>query len=185
LFRCDHDQNDANTLDADGDNDMNVRTGPPQGPKKEDLKSADGNGSREPKHSVHDEMSDTLIGIVNPPLENINDTRSIEHMKLNLILKSLMEKNGESARGASKACRIPLSTFTGYLKPNKKQVDPSHLLSIAKHYGVTIDYLFGHEQVIKFDKLPTKKIFSKWVKLTIEDVADDGDPLDLNKEGKK
>ncbi|MBL7670756.1 MAG: helix-turn-helix transcriptional regulator [Bdellovibrionaceae bacterium] len=132
-------------------------------------------------HLVYDEMLNTSNGFMNPPPENLNETRSIAGMKLHSILKSLMEKNGESARAAAKACKIPLSTFTGYLKPDKKQIDPGHLLAIAKHYGVSIDYLFGYQQSMKFDKLPTKKLFSKWVKLTIEDIADDNDSIDTTK----
>ena len=113
------------------------------------------------------------FGISNRAIENHDSDRSVGGMKLHLILKNLMEQNKESARGAAKSCKIPLSTFVGYLKPNKRQVDPDHLLAIARHYGVSIDYLFGHQSAVSFDKLPTKKIFSRWVKLTIEGIAEE------------
>lgn len=164
---------------------MNVRNRPVLGQKADVPISATEKGSVDLDRLVCDEMSDTVIGIVNPSLENPNEDRSIESMKLHSIIKTLMEKNNESARSAAKACKIPLSTFAGYLKPNKKQVDPGHLLAIAKHYGVSIDYLFGYQQATKFDKLPTKKLFSKWVKLTIEDFADGDDTHDLKKDGEK
>ena len=135
-------------------------------------------------NSVRDEIPITISGIVVETPENIIQARSVDAMKLHSVLKSLMDSNGQSARGAAKACKIPLSTFNGYLKPNKKQVDPSHLLAIAKHYGVTVDYLFGNEESPKFDKLPTKRLFSKWVKLTIEDLAD-SDTAELLKGDKK
>lgn len=152
---------------------MTSRNRPVSGPNANSPNTATDKASTDLNRLVRDEMSNTVTGFVNPPSENHNETRSIAGMKLHSILKSLMEKNGESARAASKACKIPLSTFTGYLKPDKKQMDPGHLLAIAKHYGVSIDYLFGYQQSTKFDKLPTKKLFSKWVKLTIEDIADD------------
>lgn len=152
---------------------MTSRTRPVLGSNSDSPNTAIDKASADLNRLVRDEMSDTMTGFVNPPSENSNETRSIAGMKLHLILKSLMETNGESARAAAKACKIPLSTFTGYLKPDKKQVDPGHLLAIAKHYGVSIDYLFGYQQSTKLDKLPTKKLFSRWVKLTIEDIAEE------------
>lgn len=83
-----------------------------------------------------------------------------------------MTSRNESARSVAKACGIPLSTFSGYLKP-KQQVDPKHLMAIAAHYGVTIDYLLGQPTTVKLDRLPTKKLFSRWVKLTIEGMGDE------------
>ncbi|GIL17265.1 MAG: hypothetical protein BroJett040_10160 [Oligoflexia bacterium] len=157
---------------------MTSRNRPVSGPNANATNTATEKASEELNRLVRDEMSDIVSGFVNPPSENSNETRSIAGMKLHSILKSLMEKNGESARSAAKACQIPLSTFTGYLKPDKKQIDPGHLLAIAKHYGVSLDYLFGYQQSTKFDKLPTKKLFSKWVKLTIEDIADADETTD-------
>jgi hypothetical protein len=67
---------------------------------------------------------------------------------------------------------IPLSTLSGYLKPEKHQVDINHLIAIASHYEVSIDYLVsGKNENVQFKGLQTKKLFSRWVKLTIEDVA--------------
>ena len=151
---------------------MNVRNRPVLGQKADTTIAATDKGSVAFNRLVCDGMSDALIGIVNPSPEKANENRSVADMKLHLVIKTLMEKNEESARSAAKACKIPLSTFAGYLKPNKKQVDPGHLLAIAKHYGVSIDYLFGNQQSMKLDKFPTKRIFSKWVKVTIEDLED-------------
>ena len=117
------------------------------------------------------------------PNEKVNETpalqpdcRSDMRMKLHSVLRTLMTARSESARSAAKACGIPLSTFSGYLKPGKRQVDPKHLMAIAAHYGVTIDHLFGQPETVKLDRLPTKTLFSKWVKLTIEDMVD-GDEI--------
>lgn len=152
---------------------MSSRTRPASGPNTDSTNTATDKASADLNRLVCDEMSNIVTGFANPPSESSSDDRSLGCMQLHKTLKNLMEKNGESARAASKACKIPLSTFTGYLKPNKKQVDPGHLLAIAKHYGVSIDYLFGYQQSVKLDKIPTKKLFSRWVRLTIEDIADE------------
>ena len=140
----------------------------------------------EPGHSkIRGEISIGLTGIVNEPSEKPNQSRAVITMKLHLILKTLMESKKQSARKAAKACGVPLTTFTGYLKPNKKQLDPGHLMAIAEYYQVTVDYLLGRPDAIKFEQIPTKKIFSKWVRLTIEDF-DDGTTSVIfkNEEGK-
>ena len=159
---------------------MTSRNRPASRPKQGSVRAAAHKVELGPQNKVCDEMLNTVNDIVNRPPTIANEFRSMD-MKLHLVLKSLMEKNSESARGAAKACKIPLSTFSGYLKPGKRQVDPNHLIAIAKHYGVTLDYLFGSSQNLKFDKLPTKKLFSKWVKLTIEDFADSDSSFDLEK----
>lgn len=109
---------------------MNVRKGPALEQNTQAASAAIDNGSIDLSRLVCDEMSNAMSGIVNPSPENSNETRSVAGMKLHLILKTLMENNKESARGAAKACKIPLSTFAGYLKPNKRQVDT--LLLIKK-----------------------------------------------------
>ncbi len=97
-----------------------------------------------------------------------------------------MKKNGQSARKAAKACGVPLSTFNGYLKPDRHQIDPNHLLAMARHFNVSLDYLLsGREPSQRIEGLPTKRLFSRWVKLTIEEIADEGDDLDFLKGGKK
>ncbi|MBK9038023.1 MAG: helix-turn-helix transcriptional regulator [Bdellovibrionales bacterium] len=120
------------------------------------------------------------------PQENtIGSSLDNMHHKLHLVLRDLLKKNGQSARKAAKACGVPLSTFNGYLKPDRHQIDPNHLLAMAKYFGVSLDYLLsGHQSNPKIDSLPTKKLFSRWVKLTIEGVADEDD-FDFLKGGKK
>lgn len=107
------------------------------------------------------------------------------HHKLHLVLRDLLKQKGQSARKAAKACGVPLSTFNGYLKPNRHQIDPNHLLAMARYFGVSLDYLLiGQQSSPHIDSLPTKKIFSRWVKLTIEDIAGEDEP-DFLKGGKK
>ncbi len=154
---------------------------PAQGPINESAESVTVAGNASDLRKVGDSISDTSSGFSHATPAVHNDIRMLADMKLHSVLKKLMAANSESARSAAKACGVPLSTFNSYLKP-KKQIDPAHLLAIAKHYDVSIDYLFGNEQSLKFEKLPTKRLFSKWVKLTIEDLADAEDfslgPLD-------
>lgn len=121
------------------------------------------------------------------PQENTNG-RNLDsmHHKLHLVLRDLLKKNGQSARKAAKACGVPLSTFNGYLKPDRHQIDPNHLLAMAKYFGVSLDYLLSGQQANpRIDSMPTKKIFSRWVKLTIEDIAGADNDLDFLKRGKK
>ena len=158
---------------------------PAQEQKNEVKESFAGASDSGRTQKVHTEILDKLIGFAHATPGSFSESRVMDEMKLHLVLKSLLTKNGESARGAAKACKIPLSTFSSYLKPNKRQVDPSHLLAIARHYGVTVDYLFGYQPSIKLDKLPTKKLFSRWVKLTIEDIADDTELIELKKDSEK
>jgi transcriptional regulator with XRE-family HTH domain len=107
------------------------------------------------------------------------------HHKLHLVLRDLLKKHGQSARKAAKACGVPLSTFNGYLKPDRHQIDPNHLLAMARYFDVSLDYLVsGRDQGRRIDGLPTKRLFSRWVKLTIEEIADEDD-LDFLKGGKK
>ncbi|MGE4130242.1 MAG: helix-turn-helix domain-containing protein [Bdellovibrionales bacterium] len=117
-------------------------------------------------------------GIVSAPNEmkdqtpnNPNDVRDMGmKFKLHLTLESLLKSRNQSARQAAKACGIPLSTFSSYLKPGKRQIDPQHLLAISKHFGVSTDYLLSGQNgpTDTFKNLPTKRIFSRWVKLTLE-----------------
>lgn len=147
---------------------------PKMGPGSDASDSATDGSPASLERVIHGEKLNGLSGFSDRPSENHGEFRSVGGMKLHQVLRSLMNQNNESARSAAKACSIPLSTFNGYLKPNKKQVDPGHLMAMAKHYGVTIDYLFGIQRDAKFDKLPTRQIFSRWVKVTIEDIADEG-----------
>lgn len=108
------------------------------------------------------------------------------HHKLHLVLRDLLKKHGQSARKAAKACGVPLSTFNGYLKPDRHQIDPNHLLAMARHFDVSLDYLLsGREPGHRIEGLPTKRLFSRWVKLTIEEIAGEGDDLEFLKGGKK
>lgn len=136
------------------------------------MKSATGNTKNSPRPLARDEMPLEVPDIVNATHAQNFTCRNNRRMKLHTVLKSLMATKKESARGAAKACGVPLSTFTGYLKPGKRQVDPTHLMAIARHYDVTIDFLLGIPEKHKLDQIPTKTLFSKWVRLTIEDIAD-------------
>lgn len=107
------------------------------------------------------------------------------HHKLHLVLRDLLKMKGQSARKAAKACGVPLSTFNGYLKPDRHQIDPNHLLTMARYFDVSLDYLLsGKESEKRIEGLPTRRLFSRWVKLTIEEIAGE-DELELFKGGKK
>lgn len=149
-----------------------IRTGSKLGTPKQDTKPAPDGQSKNIDKKVCNEIVDKVFGFVNTSSGSPEAVRSNHQMKLHLVLKKLMKNNNESVRAASKATGIPLSTLSGYLKESKKQVDPSHLISLAKHYKVSLNYLFGIEEQVKLSDMPTKKLFSRIVKLTIEDLED-------------
>ncbi len=90
---------------------------------------------------------------------------------LDVVLKNLISRRNLSARKVAKATGVPLSTLTGYMKPNRSQVDPEHLIVLSKYFQVSVDYLLtGNSGNVKLDGLPGKTIFSRVVRLTIEDI---------------
>ena len=103
--------------------------------------------------------------------------RIFRGMALHQRLKQLEKASGISAREIAKRAKVPYSTYIEYRRSEKRQVDTAHLINLAKVFGVTVDDLLGIEGASKVNlkSLPTKKIFSRWVKLTIEDIAGEED----------
>ena len=157
---------------------------PAQGPKGEVKESNAGAAGKSDSQKVHNDIANALSGISHTTPGGPGDNRPIDDMKLHQVLKKLMLKNKDSARSAARSCGVPLSTFNSYLKP-KKQIDPAHVIAIANYYSVTVDYLLTGKKPRDetFKSIPTKKLFSRWVKLTIEDLADEDDSAE--KEGEK
>ncbi len=144
---------------------------PALGQKSEARESATSADDKVPATNVCDCILDNLSGFSYATRGDRNATRKVDNMKLHQIIKQFLTTNNESARAAAKACGVPLSTFNSYLKP-KKQIDPAHVIAIAQHFGVTVDFLLTGKKPSSdtFKNHPTKKIFSKWVKVTIEDI---------------
>lgn len=175
-------------MNVEGGQLTDSRTRPALGPKGKGTESSQGNTQSVALPSGLSEILVTAIGNSHAtPQQNLDGRKyNNMHHKLHLVLRDLLKKNGQSARKAAKACGVPLSTFNGYLKPDRHQIDPNHLLAMASYFGVSLDYLLGSKEPNKhIEGLPTKKIFSRWVKLTIEEIADDDDVGDLIKGGKK
>lgn len=126
--------------------------------------------------SAVSEIPLTVIGIPSETpqgSQNASGSSSMHH-KLHLLLRDLLKKKGQFARKASKACGVPLSTFNGYLKPDRHQIDPNHLLAMARYFDVSLDFILsGRESGSRIEGLPTKRLFSRWVKLTIEEIIGD------------
>lgn len=164
------------------------RARPALGPKTKVTEDARGNASGRPLPSGLNEILVNASGIspATPQAGVADRIYSCMHHKLHLVLRDLLKTNGQSARKAAKACGVPLSTFNEYLKPDRHQIDPNHLLAMANYFGVSIDFLLGGKEANnRIEGLPTKKIFSRWVKLTIEEIAGDDDVADLIKGGRK
>jgi transcriptional regulator with XRE-family HTH domain len=137
-----------------------------------------------PKHSAEqgeakeDELIDKLnisFGFLDRPVGHPKVTDEPNNMskkhQLNEQLKLLLEDRKLSLRQLSKLSKVPISTLSGYLKADRAQLDPTHLLAIAKALDVTVDYLLtGKGRKVRIENVPTKKLFSRWVKLTIEEI---------------
>lgn len=114
-----------------------------------------------------------VIGGVNYPSKKDESLRIDGDMKtiaLPKTLKKLMSDVGISLRKLAKETGISQSTLSGYLSGSKKTYDPQHLGTLADHFGVSVDYLlFGKKAQFNLKSMPSKKLFSKIVRLTIED----------------
>jgi transcriptional regulator with XRE-family HTH domain len=121
-------------------------------------------------------IASTLDGIADPSQGQRQPCRNFEDMKklsLHTNLRKLIAAKKMSARAAAKEMGIPVSTLNGYLQPDRYQLDPTHLLKIALFFKVSVDFLLTG---VELDMSPqktakaTKVLFSKWVKLTLEEI---------------
>ncbi len=154
---------------------MDSRNRPAQGPISDDPETA---LDAVLGHAVRKTTNDIPVstdGFSHATTGERSESRIEDAMKLHQVLRQLMLRKNESARAAAKSCGVPLSTFSSYLK-HKKQIDPHHIIAIAAHYAVSVDYLLTGKRPDDdaFKRILTKKIFSKWVKVTIEDLIDEG-----------
>jgi transcriptional regulator with XRE-family HTH domain len=128
------------------------------------------------------EIDSNLITGANYPQKNAESLRIDNNMKAITLPKNsklLMSDKGLSLRKLAKQTGIGQSTISGYLSENKKAYDPVHLGTLSDFFNVSVDYLlFGKVAKIDFGTMTTKKLFSKIVRLTIEDIED------LNEEDK-
>ncbi len=90
-------------------------------------------------------------------------------MKLDIILKSLMEEKGVSAREVARACKVPQSTVMSYLSGRGTQ-RPEHILCLAEYFGTSMEYLlFGKDRKgPTLEDVFTESVFSGWLKVRIE-----------------
>ncbi|OQW47932.1 MAG: hypothetical protein A4S09_14135 [Proteobacteria bacterium SG_bin7] len=114
-----------------------------------------------------------LIGGANYPQYNKEPSRIDGEMKtiaLPKTLKHLMSDKGISLRKLAKQTGISQSTISGYLSGSRRTYDPQHLGTLADFFSVSVDYLLFQKQIkTNLNNLPAKKLFSKVVRLTIED----------------
>ena len=97
-------------------------------------------------------------------------------LKINRILKALMEKNEISLRKLSQEVKIPQATLSSYLAGKKETYAPKHLQSLATYFNTSIDYLlFGKgKKKPNLKGLPTEKLFAGWLKVSIERAIPEG-----------
>lgn len=93
----------------------------------------------------------------------------MKKVKLADILNELMKQRSISSRALSKATGVPQSTLSHLLSGRSSQ-KPEHLLEIAKHFGVSMEYLiFGEDQQTPtLESVLTEEVFSGWLRVKIE-----------------
>lgn len=151
---------------------MGSRTGEDKDKKNGGQVANPSAASNEPNQRSINEVLGEISDISNSPSDREKPADKLPmKIKIDTILKDLLIQRKLSARKASTACGIPMSTFSGYLKPNRSQLDPEHLLSLSRFFKVSVDYLLtGKDSTNKLMGLPAKTIFSRVVKLTIEEI---------------
>jgi transcriptional regulator with XRE-family HTH domain len=94
------------------------------------------------------------------------------NVKIHKVLKSLMEEQGLTTAKLSKITGIPNSTLASYLSDLKASYNPSHLLMLAEHFQVSLEYLLTSKvsSSANLKSLPLEKIFSGYLKVNIERV---------------
>ena len=93
----------------------------------------------------------------------------MKKMKLQRILKQLMEERNISARELARECKIPQSTIASYLSGRGTQ-SPEHILTIAQYFGTSMEnLLFGEDRrPPTLDEVMTEGLFEGWLKVKIE-----------------
>jgi transcriptional regulator with XRE-family HTH domain len=61
---------------------------------------------------------------------------------IHLNLKQLMESTRVSLKEVSSKTGIPQSTLSTYVSGKKASYDPTHLMKLSEHFGVSVDHLF-------------------------------------------
>jgi transcriptional regulator with XRE-family HTH domain len=99
---------------------------------------------------------------------------------LNQTLKSLMDKQKLSTKKLSTILEIPNSTLSSYLAGDKSTYDPYHLLTLADHFGVSVDYLLRGEEVKPIDlkNMKLEDLFEGYLQVSIKRVLNKRDTDD-------
>lgn len=94
------------------------------------------------------------------------------NVKIHKVLQGLMEEKGLTTAKLSKKIGIPNSTLASYLSGVKASYNPSHLLLLAEHFNVSLEYLLTSKDssAVGLKSLPLEKIFSGYLKVNIERV---------------
>ncbi|MGK5087937.1 helix-turn-helix transcriptional regulator [Bdellovibrionota bacterium FG-2] len=88
---------------------------------------------------------------------------------LDKTLKALMKDKGVGSKEVCTATGIPKATLSGLLN-GVNTSKPEHLLALSEYFGRSIDFLlFGKiNKGLPLSKIPTKKFFSGWAKISVE-----------------
>ena len=85
------------------------------------------------------------------PMENLKEGNTVHWCE---TLKLLREKSGESMSKTAEFLGIPKGTYASY-EYGKREPNIEMISKIARHFGVTTDYLLGREPAPERDDLST------------------------------
>ena len=86
----------------------------------------------------------------------------VNKMNIGNVIINLLDKNNMSQRELAVKLKIAPTTLNGYIK-NKHESDCTTLKSIAKIFGVSVDYLLDY---IPYENSEEKQLLSDYYKLT-------------------
>lgn len=94
----------------------------------------------------------------------------MKEIGLSTVLKRLMDEKRLSSVQLSRATGIPKSTIASYLSGKKASYSPEHLVSLASHFRVSIDYLLTAEDsdYALLNTLKTEGLFDGWLRVKID-----------------
>ena len=90
-------------------------------------------------------------------------------MKLDKILKTLIDSEKITLRKLSMQTGVPQATLSSYLAGGGSS-KMEHILALAEHFNVSMEYLlFGEERKqTRLEETLTEELYSGWLKVKIE-----------------
>lgn len=95
----------------------------------------------------------------------------MKEIKIHLVLRRLLAKNGITTSALSKATGVPNSTLSTWLLPSARPKDLRHLKAVADYFQVCIeDLLFDEFPPVVLNALRSEAILDGYYRLRLEKV---------------